>query len=286
MGFRTKFIFGRRPARALVLAWAILASRAVGAPAALEGELTASTIGGCRLSGPGASDAASRSQSFTASLLKRMPLGPKDWYLAGGVQTENFFFAGDPATPHRLQDCAAVVAVEYYRNGENVAALTLRPGWYFERRPVARAWDVPCDLISGVPLFPGIDGVIGVSLARFYHHPLPIFGLVATLGPRTHLQLVFPEPALIFSATPHTTWRLQGELTGTGFLRDSNPGRSVVEYSSYLVGVEFRHTSRTGTELAVGAGVEAVRNFDFFREQRRLHGSGAAYLKMSAKFAN
>ena len=149
-----------------------------------------------------------------------------------------------------------------------------------------RAWDVPVDLITGVPLTRQINGVIGLSTARFYHHPLPIFGLLASLGPHTDLQLVFPEPAIIYSPRAGTSWRLRGELDGTGFLAESRPGRSVVEYASYLVGFEFRSTPRLGRELSVSAGIEAVRSFDYFHEQRRLHGGGTAYVKTGLKFSN
>jgi len=269
----------------LALALNLWVGRACGEPAALESELTASLIAPCRLAGNGGAGPESGSRSFTASFLGRRALGTGGWYLAGGMQAENFLFAGDSAAPRRLQDYAAVIALQFYHDGENVGAFTARPGWYFENHPVARAWDVPVDLISGVPLTRQINGVIGISTARFYHHPLPIFGLLAPLGPHTDLQLVFPEPAIIYAPGAGTSWRLRGELTGTGFLAESRPGRSVVEYASYLVGVEFRRTSHPGRELSVGAGIEAMRNFDFFHEHCRLHGNGAAYLKTSFKFS-
>lgn len=277
--------FSTRAKMRLLLPLFVAATRSLASPASLEAEVATSSIASHPLAGPTGGSSAISSRSVTASLLERKAVGAEGWYLAGGVQAEKFFFSTGSAVPRQLQDYAAVLALEYFRGDENVAALTMRPGWYFDRRPVAESWDVPFDLVSGVPLTREINGVIGVSNARFYHHALPIIGLIAPLGRRIQLQLVFPEPALIYSTTSGSSWRLRGELTGAGFLSHSPAGRSAVEYSSYLVGIEFRQIGPGGREFALSAGVEAVSNFDFFREQRRLHGGGAAYLKFRAKYS-
>jgi hypothetical protein len=271
-----------------VVRWGValagLAGYLRGTPARFEGEAAAAVIGSCQLDGPGGSRVSGRARSFTVSTLGRTALGAKDWYLAGGLQAERYAFSDDPVTPSQLQDVAAVMAVQCYRKGEKVAALTLRPGWYFGRRPVAGAWDVPFDLVSGVPLTGEISGVLGIGNARFYHHPLPVFGMVAPLGRGVRLQAVFPEPAVVYTPGPQQSWRLGGELNGGGFLADRRTGRAVVECTSYLVGVEFRHTGPRGAEWALSAGVEAVRSFDFFHERQRWHGGGGGFLKVRAEF--
>ncbi len=260
------------------------ASHAGMAPAAVEVELDSVTTGSCRLEGAGAGDPGGNSGAVTASFLKRNALGAKGWYWGGGMQAENFFFGGDGAGPRRLQDYAALLTLEYFEGSEPAAALTLRPGWYFENHPTSAAWDIPVDLVTGFPVTRNVNGVIGFSNGRFYHHALPIFGLVWTVGPRVRIEAVYPEPALVVTINPAMSLRVGGELAGAGFLGDPRPGRTVVEYSSYRLGAELSGEWHPGLRLALGAGVEAERSFDFFSQGRRLHGSGAGYLKISATF--
>jgi hypothetical protein len=84
---------------------------------------------------------------------------------------------------------------------------------------------------------------------------------------------------------PSASLRLGGELDGAGFLADSHPGRTVVEYSSYRVGAELSGDWRPGLHLSLGAGVEVERSFDYFSQHRRLQGGGAGYLKIGASLS-
>jgi hypothetical protein len=269
----------------LALALAGPAAGAPAAPAAFELDVESIATGPCRMEGPGAADQGGGSQSITASFLARRPLGGAGWYAGGGFQAEDYFFADNPAWPRRLQDYAAALALEYYRDGESVASLTAQPGFYFGTHAALSAWDVPFTLVSGVPVASDFAGVIGVSNGRFYHHALPIAGFVWTLGPRVRLEAVYPEPALVLTLDRATTLRLGGELTGEGFLVDAPAGRTVVEYSSYRVGLEWRRDWRPGVRLALGAGFEVERTFDYFRRQGRLQGTGNGYVKFSAEFS-
>jgi hypothetical protein len=71
---------------------------------------------------------------------------------------------------------------------------------------------------------------------------------------------------------------------GGGFRTDSaRNGNGVVEYDSYRVGATANYTWRR-LILTLGLGVEAERNFDFFRQGQRLHGSGAQYAKLGAEW--
>ncbi len=250
----------------------------------MEVELDGVTTGPCRLEGAGAGDTGGASEAVTASFLKRNALAAGGWYWSGGLQAENYFFAGDGAGPRRLQDCAGLLSLEYFEGSEPAAALTLRPGWYFENHPTSAAWDFPVDLVTGFPVIRDVNGVIGFSNGRFYHHALPIFGVVWTAGPRVRFEAVYPEPALVVTFDPTTTLRLGGELAGAGFLGDPRSGRTVVEYSSYRVGAELTGEWLPGLRLALGAGVEAERSFDYFSQDRRLHGRGSGYLKVSVTF--
>ena len=156
------------------------------APAPLEFESVVAATGESRLEGGGKGG----SQAVTASLLMRRALPLRDWYWGGGFQAENYFFDRRAGVPRRLQDYAAVFTVEYYSGDELAASLTARPGWYFANRAVAKAWDVPVILASGVPLGRTLNGVIGFGNGRFYHHPLPILGLVWTAPPHLRIEAV------------------------------------------------------------------------------------------------
>jgi hypothetical protein len=249
----------------------------------MESEFDSVLTANCRLDGsPGPADRGGDSASFTASLLMRNALAAKGWYWGWGIQAENYLFNDSGVGPRRLQDYAGLFTLEYFQADEKAAALTLHPGWYFENHPVPSAWDVPVDLVTGIPISGAIDGVIGFSNGRFYHHALPIFGVVWTVGPRVRIEAVYPEPALVLTLSPTTSLRFGGELGGAGFLGDPRPERTVIEYSSYRVGAEFGGDWRPGLHLALAAGVEADRSFDYFSQHYRLHGGGAGYVKISA----
>jgi hypothetical protein len=269
----------------IVLGLARPAAGAEATPPALEFAVTTSATGTCRMEGAGVNAAGGDSTAVTLSGVSRYGLPFKGWYYSAGAQAENYFFAANPAWPRRLQDYAALVSLEYFEGAENVAALTVRPGWYFENHPAAAAWDVPVDLTIGFPVRPALDGVAGFSNARFYHHALPVLGLIWTINPQWRIELVYPEPAMVVTFGPAMSLRLGGELIGAGFLSDARPVRTPIEYESYRVGAEWSDAGPAGLKFALGAGVEAERDFDFFRQENRLHGSGAGYLKISASYS-
>lgn len=266
---------------ALALALHAISARAEETPAAVELILDDAFTGNCQLAGPGGSVDGGSLRADSLTLLYRRALPATGWYWNWGIQAENYSFGGSSTKPNRVQDYAGLFSVEYYQGSEKVASLTLRPGWYFEGHAVMAAWDLPVDLAIGIPIAGAVSGVVGFSNARFYHHALPIAGVVWTMNPRSRLELVYPEPALVVSIGATGSLRLGGELTGTGFLADSRPVRTAVDFASYRVGVEGSGEVLPGLRLALGAGVEIERSFDYFAQNRRLHGSGARYARIS-----
>ncbi len=253
------------------------------APPPAEYEFDGSAAGGCSLDGAAAPVGSGGSQSAALSALARQSLGAPGWYWNAGLRAENYFFSRLAGRTVRLQDYAVPLGVEYYRGAESVAALTLRPGWYFAGRTSGEAWDVPVDCAGGFPLLPALklDGVAGFSNARFYHHALPIVGVVWTPDERWRAELVFPEPAVIANLGGGRSLRLGATLLGGGFRGRPGTPINVVEYDSYRIGADFSMPAPAGAKLTVGAGVETERSFDFFRQGRRLHGGGAGYLDVS-----
>ena len=251
------------------------------APAAIELTVDEAFTGKCQLNGPGGSVDGGSSRADSLTLLYRKALPLTGWYWGWGIQAENYSFGGSSTKSKRVQDCAGLFSVEYYQGSEKAASLTLRPGWYFEGHAVMAAWDLPVDLVIGIPIAGPVSGVVGFSNARFYHHALPIAGVVWTMNPRLRLELVYPEPALVVPIGATGSLRLGGELTGTGFLADSRPERTAVDFASYRVGAEGSGEVLPGLRLVLGAGVEIERSFDYFALNKRLHGSGARYARIS-----
>jgi hypothetical protein len=270
---------------ALALALAAASARGDAPPAAMELTLDSAFTGSCQLAGPGGEVDGGTSQAVTFSLLNRRALPATGWYWGWGIQAENYSFGGRSAKPGQLADYAGIFSVEYYQAGENVAALTFRPGWYFQDRAAMAAWDVPVDLTVGVPISGPVSGVVGFSNARFYHHAVPVIGVIWVVNPRVRLELAYPEPALVIALGATGSLRLGGQLTGAGFLADSASGRTPVEFTSYQAGAEFSLEVRRGVRLALGGGVELERSFDFFAQNRRLHGSGAPYASLGLTFS-
>ena len=263
----------------LATALPALSGMVLAGPPGVECTLGGGFAGPCSMEGVGAGAGSVASSDASLTLIGRRQTCWPGWYLAGGLIAEQYRFTGDLDWPRRLQDFAAPLSLEYFRGDERAAQLSVQPGLYFESHASARAWDAPVQLVSGIPLAGALNGVVGLNNGRFFHHPLPIFGVVWAPAGALRWELVFPEPALVYSPGRGRQWRLGGELTGGGFLGDARPVRTVVEYSSYRVGLEWSRTWREGARVSLGAGVEVSRTFDYFRAGQRLHGGGAGYVE-------
>ena len=74
------------------------------------------------------------SASTSVSAIERQSLAGGPWYCAWGLQDDVFWFGAIPGLQiRRLQDLAAQLSVEYFIQAEEVAALTLHPGIYYEK---------------------------------------------------------------------------------------------------------------------------------------------------------
>jgi hypothetical protein len=277
--------------RRVLLLWAVAAclsiafgstANAEGAPPGTETEVTVAASGAARLDGlPGTRGG--NLASFTASALSRHALGPAGWFWNAGLRLEKFRFSAGPVTT--LQSCAATLSLEVFDGEEAAAALTLRPGLYFARHGTSDAWDVPVDFTTGIPLTREFSGVVGVSNARFYHHALPVAGFVWTANPRVRLELVFPEPAVVIKPTPQLTLRIGGELSGGGFLDDTRPRATPVEFTTYRVLGSIAYAVTPHCRVTGGVGGEVERRFDAFRAGETVRGSGSVCGQAGVTFA-
>ncbi len=249
-------------------------------PAAVELEATATALGSCTLTGPAGDQRAGGSRSAELSAHFRTRIGASHWYSAVGFQSDDYRFDRGVDGVSHLQDYAGVLAIEYFEGAEQGATVTLQPGIYSDGAASSAAWDIPVEVVSGIPLPQGWNGVVGFSNGRFYHHPLPIFGLVWKVSETVRIDALYPEPALHVTLSPETELRIGGTLDGGGFLVRSPHGRTPLEYSSYDVGAEVSRRFGSRAKLTAGVGAELIRSFDFFRLGARLHGGGAGYVRV------
>jgi hypothetical protein len=227
--------------------------------------------------GPAASvSSAQRSLGFDY----RIPMPASGWYMRTGFELDEFTFSSSAGELSPLRSVSAPLGVEFFQGGEPVAGLSLQPGFYYGQRLTRHAFDLAVQMASGIPLGAKLHGVAGFSNARFYHHALPIFGLIWQPTPQWHFDALYPEPQLVFVPREGVEWRLGGNLRGGGFLGESPAGPARVEYSSYRVGLTWIRKKSEGWSSSLGVGAEVMRNFDYYQQDRRAHGAGSFYVEL------
>ena len=237
------------------------------------------------MNGPTVVDRQSNASTQVSFIQRRSLHGPLYWN--AGFFGELYTFSNAHDFPlHQLQGYAAQFSIEYFRKAEPAAYLKIRPGFYFENRPVLSAWDVPVEAVSGIPLRPDLNGVIGFSNGRFYHHAFPIVGLTWLIEERVQLNALYPEPSVSFQPGENLEYKLAGQLTGDGFKTDSSPYASRVEYHEYRIGgwVTFRLLPEW--KVSGGAGVEWRRVFDFYRQGARLDTGGSPFIHLGLEYSH
>ena len=247
--------------------------------------LDTNAAGASPLSGPAGTSTRQSSSYAGVTAFIRQPFAGSAFYWSLGIQAETYDFHGAGAlSVGPLKDAGVHASIEYFVGSEEVAALNLRPGLYFEGHSSSSAWDVPFDLASGFPIRAGVDGVVGISAGRFYRNQVPIVGVVWTLGPQVRLEAVCPEPALVWTPRKDTELRIAGELDGGGFRASPSTGGSSVEYLSYRVGSKLGCPVGGGLRVTVGAGREVLRRFEV-RYGPTEKGSGSWYGALGLELA-
>jgi hypothetical protein len=130
-----------------------------------------------------------------------------------------------------------------------------------------------------------LSGAAGVSWGRFWHHPVPIAGLLWRINSDWRLDAVYPNPVLAYTINRNLEARLTGELLGGGFRTDPKPDRSIVQYHVYRAGGNLAWQMRPGFKLTSGAGVEYERVFDFWRAGQSFRATGAPYVRLGMEWS-
>jgi hypothetical protein len=223
----------------------------------------------------------------SVAFLQRKAIREGPWYWGWGVRSDVYSFDNQGRYPiNHLQDYAAQGSLEYFMGSEEVAHLVFNPGFYFENTPTLSSWDIPFELVSGVPIKESLSGVIGINYARFYYLPLPIAGFTWVMNPKVRWNLVYPEPAVIYTVRKDLEVRIAGELIGGGFRTPEIEGRSHVEYFEYRVGAHLAWDLKPGVKITGGAGYAVEREFDYLPHPLRDHPGGAPFVHLGIELSH
>ena len=219
------------------------------------------------------------------------------WYLRLGAEYERFDFGGtDNGLPDHLQAAYAHLAYEYVVHDHAGASIELDPGVYFQDHVSGDAFDIPWKIFVSFPLKKDkIFGVIGLG-GGLFQHPIvaPGGGLIWLFSDKLRLEGVFPKPALVYEPNDDWQFRIQANLFYESFRTDDvfttqkkiQLQNAVVQYNEDRIGVQAKYGGIKPFRIIVGAGYTFLREFDFFRADRRAKLDPAPYVQLSleAKF--
>ena len=228
----------------------------------------------------------------TVDLGWRIPLQILDansgWFLNLGSRYERFAFghSGGLPLPNSLQEASALVALEYFHDGDLGVLIQTRPGFYFENDPSSGAFDCPITAGVALPVFQDFYALIGFNAAFLRSVPfIPALGFFWRVNPQWTVLASAPEPRVTFQPTENLSFWLGGQMLGGGYQVDRNPGRpaglsgTVVTYSEYRAGGGVRWTA-DALSAEIGGGYVFLREFDYARENKAYRTEdGAAYLQ-------
>ncbi|HXM74275.1 MAG TPA: hypothetical protein VN904_03285 [Chthoniobacterales bacterium] len=219
------------------------------------------------------------------------------WYFRLGVEYERFDFGGtDNGLPDHLQAAYGHVALEYIVHDHAGAGIELNPGVYFQDTVTGDAFDIPWRVFVSFPLKKDeIFGVIGLGGALYQDPPVaPGGGIIWLFSDHLRLEGVFPKPALVYEPNDDWQFRLLANLFYESFRTDDvvTPEKklqlhnAVVQYSEDRAGVQVKYAGIKPFRIIAGAGYTFLREFDFFRANRRAKLDPAPYFQLSleAKF--
>src|ERR1700730_3688186 len=214
------------------------------------------------------------------------------WYLRLGAEYERFDFGGtNNGLPDHLQAVYAHLVYEYVVHNHAGAGIELDPGVYFQDTVTGDAVDIPWRVFVSFPLKKDkIFGVIGLG-GGLYQHPIvaPGGGLIWLFTDKLRLEGVFPKPALVYQPNDDWQFRIQANLFYESFRTDdvfTNQKKiqlqnAVVQYNEDRIGVLVKYSGIKPFRIIAGAGYTFLREFNFFRADRRAKLDPAPYVQLS-----
>jgi hypothetical protein len=220
-----------------------------------------------------------------------------NWYFRAGVEYERFDFGGtDNGLPDHLQTVHALLAYEYVVHDHAGAGIEIDPGPYFQNRITGDSIDIPWRVFVTFPLKKDkIFAVVGVGGA-INQSPIvaPGGGIIWLFTDKLRLEGVFPKPALVYNPSDDWEFRIYGNLYYESFRTEDviTPERKLqvhdawVQYSEDHAGIQATYSGFKPFDVSLGGGVNARRDFDFFRAEASAKTRPAPFVKVEieAKF--
>ena len=216
--------------------------------------------------------------------------GDGAWYLRLGAAYGRWDFgnSGGLPIPNHLQSMNAKIAVEYLEKGRTGFLFETEPGVYFEDDIRGNNFDAPTKLALAWPVTDRFVIVGGVSYAGLRSIQfLPIVGFVWTINDQWKVNMIPPEPRIIYTASDQLSLWAGGELAGGSYRVDERRTRekkslnnAVLDYSEWRAGAGLTYRAG-GCAIELGGGYAFQRKFDYHRAEEGFEtDEGAPYLKL------
>ena len=213
------------------------------------------------------------------------------WNLRVGAAYARWDFgnSGGLPIPNHLQSVNAKISLEYLVKGQTAFLFETEPGVYFEDDIRGNNFDAPTKLALGYPVSDRFVIVGGVSYAglRSYQF-VPIVGFIWTINDQWKVNMLPPEPRIIYTASEKLSLWAGAELAGGSFRVDERRTRekkslnnAVLDYSEWRAGAGLTWKVG-GCELEFGGGYAFERKFDYHRAEEGFEtDEGAPYVKFA-----
>ncbi len=223
----------------------------------------------------------------------RFFLAGKIYLRLGGAYGRFDFGETAAPIPDSLQYVNARVALEYMVGNDIGAFLQFNPGFYTERAFNISSFDIPITAGRVFVLQPRkLFLFVGVNTAflRGEYPVLPLVGLVWRPNPQWTLNLLPPDPRVIYSPNKNLDFWVGGQLVGWSFRTDREnaivPQRlngAQIDYSEYrgALGITFHPSEHVAVDL--GGGYVFQRRFNFERAGVEYKADGAPFVRASLK---
>ncbi len=215
-------------------------------------------------------------------------------YLRAGFEYHRFDFSQTFAPlPSHLQSASAIISLEYMVGNDVGAFLQFDPGFYFENDIDKHSFDVPITLGRAFILKPDkLFLFVGVNAAflRGEYPVLPLVGIVYRPNEQWTVNLVPPDPRLIYSPNKKLDLWVGGQITGWSYRTDRSQtifpqklNGAQVDYSEYRAGAGFTWHPCDAVSLDIGGGYAFERRFNFDRAGEEYKADPAPYVRVALK---
>jgi hypothetical protein len=213
-------------------------------------------------------------------------------YLHAGLAYERFDFGKtDAPVPDHLQSLAGVVGIDYMHGDDVGAFIQFRPGFYTESDFNSASFDVPTTLgrifvlrENQLYLFVGARA----ALLSGKYRAIPLAGLIYRPNPKWIIDIVPPEPRIIYSPTKKVTVFFGGEIVGGSFRTDHNgnifPPKldgAQIDYTDYRAGAGLIFSPCEAVVIDIAGGCSIERSIDYNRAGVEFKTDPAPYLRVS-----